>query len=112
MKNTETIEETNAQPTTKIVYRDIKNSGYMEYTMHIIIRNSEGESKWSLKFTKTGQIRGFGDGVWLMNDENFLAQKEARESVSDPCDNCKLKECALSKIENMVYEAENRKYLV
>ena len=47
-----------------------------------------------------------------MNDENFLAQKEARESVSDPCDNCKLKECALSKIENMVYEAENRKYLV
>ena len=96
MKNTETIEETNAQPTTKIVYRDIKRSGYMEYTMHIIIRNSEGES----------------NGVWLMNDENFLAQKEARESVSDPCDNCKLKECALSKIENMVYEAENRKYLV
>lgn len=47
-----------------------------------------------------------------MNDENFLAQKEARESVSDPCDNCKLEECALSKIENMVYEAENRKYLV
>lgn len=43
-----------------------------------------------------------------MNDENFLAQKEARESVSDPCDNCKLKECALSKIENMVYEAEKR----
>ena len=27
MKNTETIEETNAQPTTKIVYRDIKNPG-------------------------------------------------------------------------------------
>ena len=45
MEDTETIEETNAQPTTKIVYRDIKNSGYMEYTMHIIIRNSEGESK-------------------------------------------------------------------
>lgn len=44
MKNTETIEETNAQPTTKIVYRDIKRSGYMEYTMHIIIRNNEGES--------------------------------------------------------------------
>jgi len=27
MKNTETIEETNAQPTTKIIYRDIKNPG-------------------------------------------------------------------------------------
>jgi hypothetical protein len=45
MEDTETIEETNAQPTTKIVYRDIKRSGYMEYTMHIIIRNNEGESK-------------------------------------------------------------------
>ena len=27
MEDTETIEETNAQPTTKIVYRDIKNPG-------------------------------------------------------------------------------------
>lgn len=44
-----------------------------------------------------------------MADENFLAQKEARDSISDKCDNCKLKECALAKIENMVYEAEKRK---
>jgi hypothetical protein len=43
----------------------------------------------------------------MTNDENFFAQKEARDSASD-CDNCKLKECALAKIENMVYEAEKR----
>jgi len=45
MEDTETIEETNAQPTTQIIYRVLNRSGYMEYTMNTIIRNNEGESQ-------------------------------------------------------------------